>query len=214
MENSAAMKKLLGGFTVRQGLPPLLYYIMPLENFRAVRKHGFVCRNEALRLHLPVHDYSDQDVQLRRSDRLESVYQRCLHEYVPLYLNPRNPMLYCLRDKAADIVVLGIDPAVLDYREDHFVFADGNAASLETRFSRDPAIFRDSLTALQADYWNNVADGKRRRCAEVLVLARIPPGFIEWAICSSQAAAAAANNAGLRLDDRLIVDTSFFYLNP
>ncbi|MNG39818.1 hypothetical protein D3C84_1280980 [compost metagenome] len=69
----------------------------------------------------------------------------------------------------------------------------------------------DSLPALNAQYWHSVPDGKRRRCAEVLVAPSIAPGFIEVAICSNATSAEAVNDAGLNLDGRLFVDPGFFF---
>ena len=209
-KSSEVMQSILVGLTPMPGLPPCLYYMMPLENFQTVRKHGLVSRNAAIEQGLRVQDYSDREVQSRRASRQESIFQRSLHDYVPLYLNPRNPMLFRLRDQAADLVVLGLTPKLLDYHSQH-CFSDGNAASEQTLFAKDPSIILPSLPALKAAYWNDVPEGKRRRCAEVLVAPSIAPGFIEVAICSNLTTAEAVNNAGLNLDERLIVDPDFFY---
>ncbi|MBF7728599.1 DUF4433 domain-containing protein [Pseudomonas sp. N040] len=210
MKSSELMQSMLEGMSPMPGLPPCLYYMMPLENFQTVRKHGLVSRSTAIEKGLHVQDYSDQEVQARRARRYEPIFQRCLHDYVPLYLNPRNPMLYSLRDQAADLVVLGLSPSLLDYHDQH-CFTDGNAASELTLFAKDPSVIEPSLQALKAAYWNDVPDGKRRRCAEVLVAPSIAPGFIEVAICSNAETAAAVNDSGLNLDDRLIVDPGFFF---
>ncbi|WP_314018265.1 DUF4433 domain-containing protein [Stutzerimonas degradans] len=205
------MESLLREVTPMLGLPPCLYYMMPLENFQTVRKHGLVSRTTAVEQGLHARDYSDQEVQSRRASRREPVFNRCLHDYVPLYLNPRNPMLFRLREQAADLVVLGLTVRLLDYHTQH-CFTDGNAASDMTLFSKDPAVVIPSLSALQADYWGDVPDGKRRRCAEVLVAPRIGPGFIEVAICSNASTAAVVNDAGLNLDGRLFVNPGFFFV--
>ncbi|BDA19169.1 hypothetical protein KAM345_030830 [Aeromonas caviae] len=210
VKSSEVMLSMLDSMAPMPGLPPCLYYMMPLENFRTVRKHGLVSRSTAMAQGLHIQDYSDLEVQSRRAKRREPVFQRCLHDYVPLYLNPRNPMLYRLRDRAADLVVLGLTPSLLDYHDQH-CFTDGNAASELTLFAKGPSVVLPSLEALKAVYWNDVPDGKRRRCAEVLVAPSIAPGFIEVAICSNAETAAAVNDAGLYLDDRLIVDPSFFF---
>ncbi|OPE24564.1 hypothetical protein APA91_11190, partial [Pseudomonas aeruginosa] len=87
------MLSMLDGMAPMSGLPPCLYYMMPLENFQRVRKHGLVSRSTAMEQGLHVRDYSDQEVQSRRANRHEPVFQRCLHDYVLLYLIPRNPNL-------------------------------------------------------------------------------------------------------------------------
>ena len=45
------------------------------------------------------------------------------------------------------------------------------------------------LDALKADFWNTVPDGKRRRCAEVLIYPRVSPAHIVAAICNNVALA-------------------------
>ncbi|AZM81567.1 TPA: DUF4433 domain-containing protein [Pseudomonas aeruginosa] len=92
-KSSELMLSMLDGMAPMSGLPPCLYYMMPLENFQRVRKHGLVSRSTAMEQGLHVRDYSDQEVQSRRANRHEPVFQRCLHDYVLLYLIPRNPNL-------------------------------------------------------------------------------------------------------------------------
>lgn len=207
---SDVVRDMIEGLSPFSGLLACLYYMMPLENFQTVRKHGLVSRRAALEGKFFPRDYSDPVVQERRARKCEPIFHRCLHDYVPLYLNPRNPMLYSLRERAADLVVLGLTPALLDLHSQH-VFADGNAASDRTVFSSNPAVLQSSLPALKAEYWHEVADGKRRRCAEVLVAPSIGPGFIEVAICSNNVTAEVVNDAGLNLDDRLIVAPGLFF---
>lgn len=210
VKSSDIMLSMLDWFVPMAGLPPCLYYMMPLKNFQTVRKHGLVSRSTAMAQGVNIQDYSDPEVQSRRANRRDTVFERFLHDYVPLYLNPRNPMLYRLRDRAADLVVLGLTPSLLDYHDQH-CFTDGNAASELTLFAKDPSVVLPSLDALKAVYWNDMPDGKRRRCAEVLVAPSIAPGFIEVAICSNVETAEVVNDAGLNLDDRLIVEPSFFF---
>ncbi|MFH6564331.1 hypothetical protein, partial [Aeromonas caviae] len=57
------MLSMLDSMAPMPGLPPCLYYMMPLENFRTVRKHGLVSRSTAMAQGLHIQDYSDLEVQ-------------------------------------------------------------------------------------------------------------------------------------------------------
>ena len=203
--------KILDQLCVMPGLQPCLYYMMSLANFKTVRKHGLVSRNVAVSKGIFVDDYSDQAVQMRRASKIDPIYNCSIHDYVPLYFNPRNPMLYSLRERSSDLVVLGFSPTLVDYHQKH-LFADGNASSYQTIFSTDPSIITSSVDALNSRYWNNIPDGKRRRCAETLIAPSLAPGFIEFAICSNHLTADVVNDSGLNLDDRIIVEPDFFFL--
>jgi hypothetical protein len=75
-----------------------------------------------------------------------------------------------------DLLILEIATDVLEHHP--HVFTDGNSACLQTVFSTNPDIVIPSLPALSAPYWNNCEDGKRRRCAEVLIHPEVEPEFI------------------------------------
>lgn len=171
---------------VGAGLPAQLYYIAALDQLHSLLQYGIRSRNEVRALGLPHCDISNPDVQRYRRNTVVAPLARNLHDCVPLYLNPRNPMLYSLRNQAQRLVVLGVDYAVL--AKPH-CYADGNAAARDTRFSASAAVLADSLAALNAEQWTSVADGKRRRCAEVLLAAAVQPHHIRQVICADSSVA-------------------------
>ena len=61
---------------------------------------------------------------------------RPLHEYVNLYFDARNPMLYKRRDQHLSICVLRIDPTVMELPG--VVITDSNASSGYARFAAYP----------------------------------------------------------------------------
>lgn len=66
------------------------------------------------------------------------------------------------------------------------MFTDGNAASRDTRFF-DKASDLDKLPwdVLNAEYWNDFDDGKRKKCAEVLIYPSIDKKYIKAVHCSN-----------------------------
>ncbi len=166
---------------------PFFYHMTHKANVAGIMRHGILSHSAiGDRCDIVPVDISDPGVQRHRS-LWETEYYRPIHDYVPLYINPRNPMLYRRRELQQQIVILKISPSVL--RDGQHVFCDGNAACHDTRFSVDPEIVISALDALKADFWNTVPDGKRRRCAEVLIYPRVSPAHIVAAICNNVALA-------------------------
>ena len=132
----------------------------------SIREHGLLSHNAAQQAGLVSADISDPNVQERRADK--SVFGRPLHDYVPLYFNPKNPMLYVRREIQDDLVILFFDRELLV--QDGVVFTDGNAASGPTNFFNDVSRLVDlDWDCIRAEYWNDFGDGTRKRCAEILV---------------------------------------------
>jgi hypothetical protein len=159
-----------------------LHYITHKRNLESIRSRGLLSLNEVLRRGLSRADISDQDVQSLR-ERREPIWNRSIHDYVPLYLNPKNPMLSKRRELRDELVILKIQRGVA--RSGEVIFCDGNAASAATKFSLDEQILTSCREALRAEYWTGVEDGKRRRMAEVLVHQRVAPDRILAVLCPS-----------------------------
>lgn len=159
------------------------YHMTHKNNLTGILQHGILSHADVLvRDDVLATDISDAGAQ-RWRDREEPANHRAIHDYAPLYINPKNPMLFVRRNLQREIVILKICPKVL--QDGQHVFSDGNAASRETRFSSDSNVIADSLTALNAEYWANCTDGKRRRCAELLVYPKVKPVHILSIICSN-----------------------------
>jgi len=164
-----------------------LHYITPIGNLASIRARGILSYRRAARLeHESV---AMPAIQARRAQVVVPGGRR-LHEYANLYLNARNPMLYRRSAERDDLVVLRIDPSVLDLP--NVVVSDQNAASSYARFAPAPAglaIVDAGYTF--ADYWTHPDDQleewrhKARMCAEVLVPDRVPIGHITGAYSMS-----------------------------
>lgn len=160
-----------------------VYYIFDADNTESVAKHGLLSRRNVNALKLKHADISDSEVQKRREAR-EPVYNRLIHEYVPLYFNPRNPMLYRLQNQRSKLIIVEI-PIDLLLAYDH-VFTDGNAASSGTKFGNTIETAKTAIEVLNAGSWNDLPDGKRKRCAEILVYNRVPATLFSKAMCYSE----------------------------
>ena len=79
-----------------------LFHITHLDNVDGILRKGLLCRNRIETLHLPYLDLSDASCQSRRSNRDLGGHSVDLHNYVPLFIEPRNAMLYRLEKSLAE----------------------------------------------------------------------------------------------------------------
>ena len=160
-----------------------LWYIVHSTNVESILKHGILNHYEAQKLNPHHVDISDPDAQKWR-ERREPIFNRKIHDYVPLYFNQKNPMLYVRRARQPELCLLEVPISVLVDNE--FVFTDGNAASRDTCFYRDLSQLQAlPWDVLQSPSWNGLTDGKRKRCAEILVHPKIAPEHIGALHCYS-----------------------------
>jgi hypothetical protein len=156
-----------------------LYHMTHVDNIPSILKYGLQAHGNDFQKR----DISNQEVNSRRSRR-EPIYGKRIHDYVPFYFSPRNPMLY-VQNNEEDIVIL-VFPASIMY-EDGMIFTDGNASASATNFYRDLCDL-DSLNwkCLNSKYWNDFRDGKREKMAEVLLPRTVDRSEILGILCESQ----------------------------
>ncbi len=170
---------ILGEKFLGQKAPPNsfnLFHMTDIHNLENILENGLLSHNNARKNNLTKVDISDNEVNARRT-RIEPIFRKSIHDYVPLYFNPRNPMLYVRKYMQNNIVILGIDPIVLG--NENTIFTDGNAAANKTTFYKEiDDLKKLNWKCVNADYWSEFTDGKRIRCAEVLVPEKLPISMI------------------------------------
>ena len=160
-----------------------LYHFTHVNHFASILSHGLMPRNRAEYRGYITSDISNSDVQELRATK--QVNGRPLHDYVPLYFTPRNPMLYVRRDNQDEIVILCLEKELL-CREGS-VFTDGNAASDATRFcNTSEELEQLDWECLRSVRWNEFPDGRRKRCAEVLVPNYVSAHCIQLAVTRTE----------------------------
>lgn len=168
---------------------PELHYITAIENVPSILEKGILSHNGARSL--PHASIAMSEIQaLRRKIVVPGGLP--LHDYVNLYMNARNPMMYKRRGDHASLTVLRLQSAVLELPG--AVIASGNASSDYTRFAASPAGLEILDAALvNALDWRSEdeIDYFRRKsaiCAEVLVPERVDPQYIGGAYVSCRQA--------------------------
>lgn len=148
-----------------------LFHMTHKSNIANIFNNGLLSHNNAYNNKLNQTDIADSQVNSRRTRR-EPVFGMSIHDYVPLYFNPKNPMLFKRREMQDEIVILALDRNLI--YQSTSLFTDGNAASKDTKFFNELKNLNQlNWQCLNNEFWNDYPDGKRIKCAEVLVYSKI-----------------------------------------
>jgi hypothetical protein len=155
------------------------YHMTHIENLQSILEKGLFPHSNQYQKK----DISDLDVNNRRS-RLEPIYNKSIHEYVPFYFNPRNAMLYVRRNIQNEVVILVLRKELI--LKNKSIFTDGNASCTTTKFyNKIENLNKLDWTCLNDSNWNEHEDGRRKRMAEVLVPNYVSVDNIEAIICNN-----------------------------
>jgi len=158
----------------------LLYNIMHLDNIPSIIQQGILCYKLAAPLEHK--SLALEEVQTRRENK-HIPQGKKLHDYANLYFNPRNPMMYKIRARYAELCVLAIDAQVL--KLPGVVVSDMNAARDMCKFL-DPEAALESLDfkSIYLRVWYNPDDAfetDRLRgilCPEALIPEKVPYEYV------------------------------------
>jgi hypothetical protein len=115
-------------------------------------------------------DISNEEIQKNRR-RKEKVYGRAIHEYVPLYINPQNPMIDSkkVRGHTSNLIILEIIPHIL-VQVENTLFSDGNASQSQTNFYNNQNDMENiNWELLQRGLWEKNTESHRIMCSEILI---------------------------------------------
>lgn len=155
------------------------YHLTHVSNLKSIVDNGILSRNRLLAEERKLHDISNSDIQNKRK-RPESIYGRMIHDYVPLYINPKNPFLASskVRNSIQELVLIEVYPNILVQKE-KTLFSDGNAAEQKTNFfGKKDELERVNWSLLQNGTWDE-DESKRMMCSEVLIPDSIHRTYIQ-----------------------------------
>lgn len=166
-KNASEFETLLNDFGIQY-----LYHITHKTNLENILQNGLLSHNMAHSRGFTRTDISDEKVNRRRSK---------VHDFVPFYFNPKNPMLYKRKNMQSEIVILCVDRNL--FKTD-LKFTDGNAASNSTNFySNIKDLGKLNWSIINSEYWSDFIDGKRIRCSEILIPNEVKTGSIKKVFC-------------------------------
>jgi len=156
-------------------------------------------------------DISNKAVNQRRN-KIEPIYSKNIHEYVPFYFNARNAMLYANRGK--DVIILGFNTRIISTKG--AVFTDGNASRNDTYFSNDT----DFLMELNWDHvfsqrWCNYGQSdehiKSSMMSELLIPDNVSINDLDVVFCRTEEQKNYILATYVLNDIEVIVEPSLFF---
>ena len=187
-----------------------LYHITHISNLNGIFKDGLMSHNR-VRAYV---DISNNDVNKRRS-RTDNPHKINLHQYVPLYFNPRNAMLFsCQKKFGEDVVILEIDNEEIS--NDYTLFSEGNAARQDSKITTnklDLANFKwEAINSLTwTDNYSDIdVNLKSLMMSECLILNSLNSQHILRIFCSNENVRARLIKLSLTNVD-IKVDKSLFF---
>ena len=157
--------------------PNSLYYICHVDNLGSILKKGIFSRHDIETQNITHLDIHDPSVLSNRDKTLPD--GKNLQQFVNLYFQPRNAMLYRLVCNLGrkPLVILQIDSSVLEVEGSYF--SDRNAAAYHAQFfSKLSDLKKIDGKVFDKEYWTDSDDTKQRMMAEVLVPEPISPDRI------------------------------------
>ena len=193
------------------------YYLAHRDNLESILKNGILPKNEVIGRNLNHYTFAMSEVQERREARnitLANHNTYNIHDMVPLYLTPKTPTLFVRREIQDELLFLVIKSSILYDGEIEFVFSDGNAGATNTKFfySLNRLDWID-WEVIRATHWNDFEDGRRKRCAEVLIVPQISINYI-WKIVVNYPelknfVESTLSNLNLKIE--VIIDSNYFF---
>jgi hypothetical protein len=188
------------------------YHITHVAHIPSIIEHGLLSHNEAHSKGYVQSDISNRTVNALRNKN-ENIYGLNLHDYVPLYIKVKNPMMFVRNTIDENLVVLTIKPEILNIKGS--LFTNGNAASNRTQYFRNiEKIAQLDWGCLNNNYWNDYEDGKRKKCSEVLVPNQIKLGNIVNICCKYPSTKNFIKSiVPDNFKEKIIIDKSLFFNN-
>ncbi len=171
-----------------------LYYITHIANLVSILRQGIYSHDQVRKRRIQATRVYDEDVMARRGI-ISTGKRESLWEYVNLYFQPRNAMMYRLtRQFPGQIVLVKVRLGLTmeELRRRDIWIADGNAASGSTKFSMVSAeaiqIVRENIDreSWNADDEDVKSEQKREMMAECLVPVHVGPRHFATIITPNQ----------------------------
>jgi len=177
-----------------------LFYITPIENIASILVHGLLSNEATAGIQ---HRSVAMEVVQERRDGVKVPNGLKLHQYVNLYFDARNPMMFKRKEQVDKFCVLSIKPEVLNIPG--VVIADRNASSDYVYFMPSPGGLEEvDFDLVYCEDWRDpdlhrYFIKKSTKCAEVLVPHALLPEYITGAYVVSDAASALLRAQGFSL---------------
>lgn len=169
-----------------------LYYITHINNLPSILKRGILCHRIIEQEKIEFTPIYDAEIVASRKEK-KITENKNLWDFVNLYCQPRNAMLYRViffsGVKSEDIIIIGLKNSLLA-KKDIFI-TNGNAASPYTEiFSYDIAQkhLKNIREKTDKEWWASADGSKREMMAECLIPNKVEPENISEIYVSNDVA--------------------------
>ena len=167
-----------------------LYYITHIDNLPSIFRQGILSaqRIETEQVEfIPIFKGktdAKNNIAKRRKVKPENV-EKSLLNYVSLFFQPRNPMMYRAIFETGEDKLAILEIANTALSESGFIIADGNSIDTLTRFypgTHGLKKLQQHWKVIQNDWWKKCDGSKRRIMAECLISDCVKPEYIRSVI--------------------------------
>lgn len=162
------------------------HHMTHIDNLRPIFQSSELRSYNLMRLQ-SYRNLANEDVQAGRAAIIVPASQKPLHDYVPLYLGFKTPMVAINQTHNEDLLFLRFSLDIL--ATPGSVVCDGNARSQASKFYlfNGPDVFsKVDVAAVRSVKYANYPEKKRKKQAEVLIPERLPVAQVLDIICFSE----------------------------
>jgi len=161
-----------------------LYYITHIDNLPSILEKGILSHNKIIEENIKFTPIYDADIVATRKEK-KVIEGKNLWDFVNLYFQPRNAMLYRVvffgNVSKEDIIIIGLKSSILENK--NTFITTGNAASPQTEFiSSNVSNIKEYLKNIREktdkEWWSSTDGSKREIMAECLIPEKVGPEYI------------------------------------
>lgn len=200
----------------RFNIVPTCLHLTHFQNLESILKDGFIYSKSNMKNKNFI-DISAQNVQNIRAEKVTNRLVRSIHDYVPLFVSYKAPMVASLQSQNENLVYIEMGLDIFE-RNPGTLITDGNAASSNTKFEKFESV--DAISILDFRIiqktvgYANDKEKARKKAAEVLVPDQLSVAEFRRVVCFSDSTSAKAcaviQNCGKVLE-ALAIKNWFFY---
>lgn len=164
------------------------HHMTHMDNLRPILQAGEL-RSYNLMRRQSYRNLANEDVQAGRAGITVAASQKPLHDYVPLYLGFKTPMVAINQTHNEDLLFMRFSLDILAITGS--IVCDGNARSNASKFYlfTGPEVFSSlDVTAIRSVKYARDPELKRKKQAEILIPDRLPIAQMLDIICYSEGA--------------------------
>ena len=161
-----------------------LYYITHIDNLSSILEKGILSHKKVIEENIKFTPIYDADIVATRKEK-KVIEGKNLWDFVNLYFQPRNAMLYRVvffgNVNKEDIIIIGLKSSILENK--NIFITTGNAASPQTEFiSSNVSNIKEYLKNIREktdkEWWSSADGSKREMMAECLIPEKVGPEYI------------------------------------